>query len=163
MSNENLKATADESRLALQSVRDAQTTLVERTRAPVWLTALTVLMMAAILLGDWVLNADDLIGIAYDLIVIAFALVMASVWSAYYVYLRRKGLRLRVFPSSAAGRWFFAGQVAFFVGMILATEWLLDLGYDWASWVATVVICAGLAVILHFYPTCDLGPRIKNS
>ena len=148
MSDDNLKVTADDSRLALRSIRDAQTKVREAARGPIWLTVLTTFLVAVMLLGMWVYNAN--------LAAVGSVLILCSVWLVYIAALRRKGLIFRSFPSSSAGKWFLAAQALFIFSVNYGTNWLLDHGYAWAGWVGTLVLCTYIAITIR-------GIRIKSA
>jgi hypothetical protein len=138
-----------ESRLALNTLREAERNIIVKTRGPVWLTALATFLLAVILLGNWMTEEEPL---AEPVTLIAVAAFL-TLWFLYLAALRRKGIRARLIPSSAAGKWLLLGQVIVYLALIRGADWLLDQGYSWGTWAATAFICIAFAITLHFYPS----------
>ena len=156
MNEKNHGPSVDESRSALDSIRDAQSKAIASTRGPIWLTLLATILLAIVILGNWLLVENK--WIAFPAMLALFA-----TWLAYVAALRRKGLKIRFIPSSAAGRWLLLGQVIVYLSLVSGANWLFEQGHTWASWVATAIICAGFAATLHFLPTGEPITRLRNS
>jgi hypothetical protein len=145
-----------ESRAALKAIRDAQMSAIESTRGPIWLTLMATGLLAFILMANWLLVDDHLIHTA------AMLAFLAS-WIAYAAALRRRGIKIRFIPSSAAGRWFLLGQAVFYISIILGADWLFERGHTWASWVATAILCLCFMITVHYYPTGEPVSRTRRS
>lgn len=148
----------NESQLALKAIREAERSVIAKTRGPIWRTTLATLLLAVALLGMWMTEQAPLAKP-----VTLFALGALFTLSFFYVAaLRRKGIRPRLIPSSPAGKWLLLGQVIVCLGLIGGASWLLEQGYSWGTWAATALICTGFAINLHFYPTGEPVTRLKN-
>jgi peptidoglycan/LPS O-acetylase OafA/YrhL len=158
MNDRDVKAERDESQLALKAIREAELSVIAKTRGPVWRTALVTLLLAVVLLGNWMSEQAPLAEP-----VTLFALVaLFTLAFLYFAGLRQKGIRMRLIPSSTAGKWLLLGQVIVYVALIKGADWLLEHGHNWGTWVATALICLGFAVTLHFYPTGEPVSRPRN-
>lgn len=158
MSEEGMNAEQSESQLALKAIREAERKLMAKTRGPVWLTMLATFLLAIILLGSWMRERAPLAELVTLLAVVAFL----TLWFLYLAALRQKGMRVRLIPSSPAGKWLFLGQVIVYLALIVGADWLLERGYSWGTWVATAVICIGFAITLHLCPTGEPVTRFGN-
>ena len=158
MSEEDPNAEQNESQFALQTIREAECSVIARTRGPVWLTVLATFLLAAILLGNWMPEQAPLAEPVTLFAVVAFL----TLWFLYLAALRQKGIRVRLIPSSPAGKWLLLGQMIVYLALISGADWLLEQGYSWGTWAATVVICIGFAITLRFYPTGEPVTKLKN-
>lgn len=158
MSEEDMNTKQSESQLALRTIRDAERSLIAKTRGPVWVTVLATFLLAVILLGNWV---PEQAPFAQPAILFA-AFAFLTVWFLYLAALRQKGIRVRLIPSSPAGKWLLLGQAIFYLALIRGADWLLEQGYGWGTWAATALICIGFAITLHFYPTGEPVTRLRN-
>jgi magnesium-transporting ATPase (P-type) len=156
MNDKNYRPGVDESRSALATIREAQSRAIASTRGSIWWTLLATVLLAVVLLGNWVL-------VDYKWIAFPAMLALFATWFAYVAALRRKGLKIRFIPSSPAGRWLLLGQVIVYLSLVSGGHWLVERGHTWASWVATAIICACFAATLHFCPTGDPVTRLRNS
>jgi hypothetical protein len=148
----------NEPQLALRAIREAELSVIARTRGPIWFTALATLLLAVILLGNWMTEQAPL-----GEPVILFAVVaFLALWFLYLAALRQKGIRVRLIPSSAAGKGLLLGQMIVYLSLIKAADWLLEQGYSWGTWAATALICGGFALTLHFYPTGEPVTRLRS-
>jgi hypothetical protein len=139
-----------DSRAALKSVDQAQRALIAAARTPVWLTALGTGLLAVVLLGNWLMAEESgsrelLMGLA--------TLAFLGLWGVNVLVLNRRGLKVRMIPSSPAGRWFLLGYCVFVLGIFLLTNRLLEQGQSWVAWVATVIICTTFVIQVRRFPT----------
>ena len=137
-------------RAALKSVDQAQLALVAAARTPVWLTALATGLLAVILLGNWLMDQESgsralIIGLATP--------AFLGLWGVNILILNRRGLKVRVIPSSSAGRWFLIGYSVFALGLFLLTNLLLAQRQSWAPWVSTALLCATFVIQVRRFPT----------
>jgi hypothetical protein len=149
MSEEANTSNTDEIRTALKSVNQAQLATVDAARGPLWLTALGTVMLAISLRGAWFADGEGSAEAVTGLAALAFL----GLWVFYLVWLNRKGLKIRLIPSSGTGKLFLLGQVVFMLSVIALTGWLVDKGHDWVAWISTAVICVTFAVLVHRFPT----------
>lgn len=158
MSEEDMNAERNESQLALEAIRKAERSLIARARGPAWLTVLATFLLAVILLGNWMPEQAPLA----EPVTLFAVVALLTLWFLYLAALRQKGIRVRLIPSSAAGKWLLLGQVMVYLALIRGADWLLEQGYGWATWAATALICIGFAITLHFYPTGEPVTRLRN-
>jgi hypothetical protein len=145
MNSDKTTPSAEESRVALASLGQAQEALVERARSPKWLIAASTCLLAAVLLGNWI--GDD------SFLALVAMIVFFMLWAFHGIRLRQQGLSMRIIPSFPAGWLFLIIQGGFYIAVILSTDWLQDRGHSWAPWVGTTIICLSFAAILHRFPT----------
>jgi hypothetical protein len=119
---------------------------------------LATFLLAVILLGNWMPEQAPLAEPLTLFAVVAFL----TLWFLYLAALRQKGMRLRLIPSSPAGKWLLLGQVIVYLALIKGADWLLEHGYNWGTWAATALICIGFAITLHFFPTGEPVRRLSN-
>ncbi len=141
-----------DSRAALKSVNQAKLALVAAARTPVWLTALGTGLLAVVLLGNWLMEESPSQAAVTGLATLAFL----GLWGLNVFILNRRGLKVRVIPSSSAGRWYLLGYSAFVLALFLLTGWLLEQGQSWVAWVSTTLICATFVVQVRRFPTGEL-------
>lgn len=158
MREEDMNDKQNESKLALKAIWDTERGVISKTRGPVWLTVLATFLLAVILLGNWVPEQAPLAEPVTLIAVVAFL----TLWFLYLAALRQKGIRVRLIPSSSAGKWLLLGQVIVYLALISGADWLLEQGYSWGTWTATAFICIGFAITLHFYPTGEPVTRLNN-
>jgi hypothetical protein len=136
-------------RAALKSVDQAKLALVAAARTPAWLTALGTGFLAVVLLGSWLMKEsrwqEAITGVA--------TLAFLGLWGLNIFILNRRGLKVRLIPSSSAGRWFLLGYSAFVLSVFLLTGWLLDQGQSWVAWVSTTLICTTFIIQVRRFPT----------
>ena len=142
----------DNMRAALKSVDQAKRALVEAARTPMWLTLLGTGLLGVVLLGNWLMGESPSQEAAMGLATVAFL----GLWGLNFVILNRRGLRVRVIPSSPAGRWLMLGYAAFVLSLFVVTGWLLEQGQSWVPWVSTALICATFAIQVRRFPTGEL-------
>ena len=158
MNEEDMNAEQNKSQLALKTIREAERRVIANTRGPVWLTVLATFLLAVILLGNWMPEQAPLAEPVTLFAVVAFL----TLWFLYLAALRQKGIRVRLIPSSPAGKWLLLGQVIVYLALIRGADWLLEQGYSWGTWAATALICIGFAITLHFYPTGEPVTRLRS-
>lgn len=158
MSEQNMNTKPGESQLALNTIRETERNLMTKTRGPVWLTVLATVLLAVILLGNWIPEGAPLAEPAILWAVFAFV----TLWFLYLAALRQKGIRVLLIPSSSAGRWLLLGQLIVYLALIKGADWLLEQGYSWGTWAATALICIGFATTLHFCPTGEPLTRLRD-
>jgi O-antigen/teichoic acid export membrane protein len=148
----------NESQLALKAIQDAERTVIVKTRGPIWRTALATLLLAVVLLSNW---KSEQAPLAEPVTWFALAALFTLAFF-YYAGLHQKGIRMRLIPSSTAGKSLFIGQVIVYLALIKGADWLLEHGHHWGTWVATALICIGFALTLHFCPTGEPVTRLRN-
>jgi peptidoglycan/LPS O-acetylase OafA/YrhL len=158
MNEEDMNAERNESRLALKAIQEAERSVIAKTRGPVWRTALATLLLAVVLLGNWMSEQAPLA----EPVTLLGLVALFTLAFLYFAGLRRKGIRMRLIPSSAAGKWLLLAQVIVYISLIEGADWLLEHGHNWGPWAATALICIGFAVTLHFYPTGEPVSRLSN-
>ena len=142
----------NELRAALKSVDQAKLTLVEAARTPVWLTVVATGLLAIVLLGNWLMEESG----SREVIVGVATVAFLALWGLSLVMLHRKGLKVRMIPSSPAGRWFMFGYVVCVFSLFVLTGWLLEQGQTWAAWVSTAIVCATFVIQVRRFPTGEL-------
>ena len=158
MNEDHMNTERDESQVALRAIQEAEVTVIAKTRGPVWRTALVTVLLAVVLMGKWKSEEAPLAEPVTLLGLVAlFTLAFLS-----FAGLRRKGIHMRLIPSSTAGKWLLFGQVIVYVALIKGADWLLEHGHDWGTWAATALICIGFAITLHFFPTGAPLTRSRN-
>ncbi len=139
----------DELRAALKSVDLAKLALVEAARTPVWLTALATGLLSVILLGNWLMQESG----SREAIVGVATVAFLALWGLNLLMLNRRGLKVRMIPSSSSGRWFMFGYAVFVLSLFVLTGWLLEQGQAWAAWISTAIICATFVIQVRRFPT----------
>jgi phosphatidylglycerophosphate synthase len=158
MNEEEMNTERDESQLALKTIQEAERSVIAKTRGPVWRTALATLLLAVVLLGNWMSERAPLA----EPVTLVALIALFTLSFIHFAALRQKGIRMRLIPSSTAGKWLFLGQVIVYISLIKGADWLLEHGHSWGTWAATALICIGFAITLHFYPTSEPVSRLRN-
>ena len=125
--------TGTESQLALKTIQEAERSVIATTRGPVWLTALVTLLLAVVLSGHWMSERASLA----EPVTLVALIALFTISFIHFAWLRHKGIRMRLIPSSTAAKWLILGQVIVYISLIKGADWLLEHGHSWGTWAAT--------------------------
>lgn|GEM_PF-2840308 len=151
MNQNNHQITADEAKAALESLNAAKKVAVNSQRPPKWL-----IFLSSLFLGIETLSAGFSSGSSlwtFVMIVSTIALLISI--GSWFIVLRTKGITVKFIGVSKAEK--TLGIISgILVGLIIiASQTLYHMGYNWFPYVAAIANSLILAFTIYFCPAME--------
>ncbi|MDT0595853.1 hypothetical protein [Glaciecola petra] len=135
----------------LQAIEEINTNVAASYNGPVWFNILLIITLSSLFFANSMENINEFWNdMSGYILLFLFGLCFIR-----YLVLKKRGIKLRVFPNTSRGKWIFWAVILFTVIAMQGGQSLVDAGYTNASYAVALLSAIVFGTLQYKYPSAD--------